>query len=346
MIYILVILTLIAWGGIEQPVELDKKYTKDKFLALRALLAMQVVFGHTFPNNAYKISILDKLLLPFNNTGFLCVSLFFFLSGYGVYESSKKREDYFEHFFSKKIITILIPYWTINLLYIIAELLSNKSVNIKSLILSFIWPVYNRAAWYVFAILVIYCFMYFSIGLLKLKNKKMYFMMATLLSIYTIVFFTLKVGSQWYVSIFAVLFGIVFSDYKDKILLRIHLIPKVLLFFILYIGMLWGNNYIPGVGIIGIKMILSVVTPLIVVKIMEKQRIGNKWLDSIGLVSYEIYLVQGLFVQYLHFPSAPSYLKEFAALINVFLSVVVGYWVSKPIGHVLQILRKRVSVKS
>lgn len=38
---------------------------------------MQVVFGHTFPDNAYGITMLDKLLLPFNNTGFLCTSMFF-----------------------------------------------------------------------------------------------------------------------------------------------------------------------------------------------------------------------------------------------------------------------------
>lgn len=100
----------IICGGTAQPQELDKKYTKDKFLALRAMLAMQIVFGHTFPNNAYGNLLLDKLLFPFNNTGFLCTSLFFFLSGYGVYESAKIREDYFDNFFGKKIITILIPY--------------------------------------------------------------------------------------------------------------------------------------------------------------------------------------------------------------------------------------------
>lgn len=40
----------------------------------------------------------------------------------------------------------------------------------------------------------------------------------------------LKVGSHWYVSTLAVMFGILFSDYKEKIIARVHLIPAVLFF--------------------------------------------------------------------------------------------------------------------
>lgn len=56
--------------------------------------------------------------------------------------------------------------------------------------------------------------------------------------------------------------------------------------------MLWGSDFIPGTGIIVIKMILSFIAPMIVVKIMEKRRVENKWLNIIGIASYEIYLVQ------------------------------------------------------
>lgn len=218
------------WGDTAQPVEPDKKYTKDKFLALRAILAMQIVFGHTFPNNAYGNFLLDKLLLPFNNTGFLCTSLFFCLSGYGVYESAKKRKDYFDNFFCKKIITILIPYGLINMLYILVEVMVYRNINLKNMVLSFVCPIYNRAAWYVFAVLIIYLFIHISMRVLKLKGKNLYLAMIILLSIYTIVFFMLKVGSHWYVSTLAVMFGILFSDYKEKIIARVHLIPAVLFF--------------------------------------------------------------------------------------------------------------------
>lgn len=63
MIFSLVLFVIFIWGGVEQPEEIDKKYTKDKFVSLRAILAMLVVFGHTFLDDAYGIAVLDKLLL-------------------------------------------------------------------------------------------------------------------------------------------------------------------------------------------------------------------------------------------------------------------------------------------
>ena len=343
MIYILLLLFIICGGGTEQPKELEKKYTREKFVTLRALLAMQIVFGHTFPDNAYGIIILDKLLLPFNNTGFLCTALFFFLSGFGVYESAKGRDDYFDHFFNKKMVTILVPYWIINVIYVIVEAVRNKQFNIGNTVLSFVWPIYNRAAWYVFSVLMIYCIMYFVIGLLKLKGIKAYLTVFVLLCIYTGTFYLLKVGSHWYVSVYAVLFGIVFSDYKERIVRHSYLLWEMVLFIILYVGILWGDRYIPYAGKIGVKIILSVVAPLILVTIMDKNRVEIWWLNAVGIVSYEIYLVQGLFVQYLNWPREPFYMNEFAALFNVLLAVVFGIIIAKPIHHILERLKKSIA---
>ncbi len=44
----------------------------------------------------------------------------------------------------------------------------------------------------------------------------------------------------------------------------------------LYVGMLWGNDYIPNVGIIGVKMVWSTGTSLIVVEIMDKRQVVNR----------------------------------------------------------------------
>ena len=330
-------------GGTEQPRELEEKYTRDKFVTLRALLAIQIVFGHTFPDNAYGIAILDKLLLPFNNTGFLCTSLFFFLSGYGVYESAKERDDYFDHFFIKKIVTILVPYWIINLIYVIIDSVLNRQFNIGKTVLSFVWPIYNRAAWYVFSVLMIYCIMYLVIDLLKLKGIKAYLAVFVLLSIYTGAFYLLKVGSHWFVSVYAVLFGIVFSDYKKRIVRRSYMLWEIALFVFLYVGMLWGDRYIPYVGKTGIKIILSVIGPLIVVTIMDKKRVETRWLNAIGIASYEIYLVQGLFVQYLNWPREPFYMNEFAALFNVLMAVMSGTIIAKPIHYLIQRLKKSIA---
>ena len=272
MIYILLIICILCvGGGTKQPTDIEKKYAKDKFLTLRALLAMQVVFGHTFPDNAYGITILDKLLLPFNNTGFLCTSMFFFLSGYGVYESKKRNDDYFNHFLGKKFITILFPYEVINILYVIAETVLTGRFDLGRTCVSFIWPTYNQAAWYVFSVFVVYCFMYLGMHFLKLKGWSLYVGLALMLACYTIVFYMLKIGYWWYVSTFAVLFGVIFSDYKKDILRRIRAGYVFAVFVVLYVGMLWLGDLIPYSLRIILKMGLSIVFPCVICLLMKSR---------------------------------------------------------------------------
>lgn len=290
---------------------------------------MQVVFGHTFPDNAYGITILDKLLLLFNNTGFLCVSMFFFLSGYGVYESAKRKDNYFNHFFSKKIITILVPYWLVNIFYVIAECVSVGKFDFGKICLSFIWPVYNRAAWYVFSVLIVYCFMYLAIHLLKLKGHSLYAGMACMLACYTVFFYVLNIGSWWYVSTLAVLFGMIFSDYREMILKQIHTRDILVFFLALYVGMLWLGEFIPYSLKIMVKMLLSIVFPCMICVLMKNRRIETKWLNLFGQCSYEIYLVQGLLVQYLKLPWDSVCMNEITPIVNVGLSMIIGYIVSK-----------------
>lgn len=190
---------------------------------------------------------------------------------------------------------------------------------------------------------MVYCIMYFVIGLLKLKGIKAYLAVFVLLSIYMGTFYLIKVGAHWYVSVYAVLFGIVFSDYKERIVRQSYLPWEIVLFVFLYVGMLWGDQYIPYAGKIGIKIILSVIAPLIVVTIMNNKRVETRWLNTIGIVSYEIYLVQGLFVQYLNWPREPFYMNEFAALLNVLMAVVAGIIIAKPIHYIRKRLQKRIA---
>lgn len=163
MLYITLLIIFLICGLKKQPQDIEQKYTSDKFLSLRGILAMQVVFGHTWPDGVYNNQVIDRFLAPFNNTGYLCVAVFFFLSGFGTYESSKKRNNYFEHFIKNKVIKIFFPYWIINCLYILMLCITNSQVNINKMLISFIWPVYNTSAWYVFTVFIVYLCIYIYI---------------------------------------------------------------------------------------------------------------------------------------------------------------------------------------
>ncbi len=341
MIFSLLLIMLLAMGWVKQPEQIEEKYTKDKFLSLRAVLAMLIVFGHTFPDNAYGIEALDKVLLLFNNMGFLCTSMFFFLSGYGVYESAKNRPDYFNHFFRKKIIKILVPYWIINVAYIIVDTIVNQQVDMIRILISFVWPLYNKAAWYAFSVLIVYLFMYLTMHCFRLHKSKLYICIGILLACYTASFYIARIGSWWYVSTFAVLLGIVFSDYKSKFAKSFYTWISTILFAILYVGMLWLGENVPYSIKIAIKMLLSIVFPFMLCMLMRSRRLDTKWLNILGNSSYEIYLVQGLFVQYLKIACNRPILYEISSIINVCLSIILGYLVSKPIS----LLFRRITYK-
>lgn len=97
----------------------------------------------------------------------------------------------------------------------------------------------------------------------------------------------------------------------------------------LYVGMLWLGHFIPYSLKIVTKMDLSIVFPCMIYVIMKNRRIETKRLDLFGNSSYEIYLVQGLFVQYLKLPWDCAYANEIASILNVVSSMVLGYLVSK-----------------
>ena len=325
MVFSILIFSLIICVGVEQPLEIEAKYTQDKFVPLRAVLAMLIVFGHTWPNNTYGNEIIDHFLAPFNNTGYLDTGIFFFLSGLGTYESAKKRGNYFDHFFKNKVLKIFVPYWFINLLYILMEWIVNSQVDIKRALLSFVWPVYNTSAWYVFAILVVYVILYVLIHKMGLQGNMLYIALAGCLFLYIVVFFILRIGSWWYVSTFAVLIGVMFSDSKDRFVKRFPTSICVCIFLPLYLGLVWNIDCLPYSIIIGLKMLTAALLPLVVCGIMKHKRIENRIIYFIGKCSYEIYLVQGLFVLYLKIRLQNTIISsELTSLLSVVCSVLAG----------------------
>lgn len=312
-------------GGVTQPSEIETKYTQDKFVPLRAVLAMLIVFGHTWPNYTYGNEIIDHFLAPFNNTGYLDTGMFFFLSGLGTYESAKKGRNYFNHFFKNKILKIFVPYWLINLLYIFMEWTVNSQINIGKALLSLVWPLYNTSAWYVFAVLVVYAILYVLIHKMNLHGNQLYITLAGCLFLNIAVFYSLRIGSWWYVSTFAVLIGVMFSDFKERFVKIFPTSISVCVFLVLYFGIVWNIDNLPYSIIIALKMLTATILPLVVCGIMKYKRIDNRILSFIGKCSYEIYLVQGLFVLYIKIKLQSTVIStELTSLLSVVCSVIAG----------------------
>ena len=55
----------------------------------------------------------------FNYAGILFTSLFFFYSGYGLITSMQNKPGYLNTFLTKRLPTVLIPFWIINVIYVL-----------------------------------------------------------------------------------------------------------------------------------------------------------------------------------------------------------------------------------
>lgn len=100
----------------------------------------------------------------FVDIGYLSVSLFFFYSGYGLMKSLETKDDYLNGFIIKRLPTILISFWLVNIIYIFVNIILGEKYSFISMI-SYITGIklINSNAWYVITIILFYLSFYFFI---------------------------------------------------------------------------------------------------------------------------------------------------------------------------------------
>jgi len=108
------------------------------------------------------------LALP-ANIGFLAVGIFFFCSGYGLIYSYINKENYTNNFLKKRMSSILIPFWSANIIYVIIK---QKSSSILCLIENILGiKLICGHFWYIQSIIVFYVLFYMCAKIFKDKRK-------------------------------------------------------------------------------------------------------------------------------------------------------------------------------
>ena len=329
MIFSLLVTFIILFSK-KQDKPFEEQFNKEGFVPIRGLLATLIVFTHAWKNGIYNNVLIDSFVGLFSRAGYLVVSVFFFLSGFGVYESAKKRDRYFDGFLKKESIKIMFPYILTNIIYIMFRFIKSETIVLRECLLSFIWPIYNTAAWYVFSILLIYLVLYILIGRFKLRERKLYLASSFCILCIMILCYVAKMGSWWYISLFGVVIGLMFSDHKEKLLNNIITTFLLCLFSILYLFLVIRFDNLPTKMITVIRILTASMFPFVVCKYMQNKEIKLKLLKILGECSYEIYLLQGLFILYLHINGFSTILNyELTSLVCIFLSSLSGYVLHK-----------------
>lgn len=304
--------------------------SKDRTLALRGVLALMVLICHLHARvKLFSNSIFGTLFTAF---GYLAVSAFFFLSGYGLNESYKKDNRTIKTFPKTKILPFFLICCFAILIYALRDLLSGN-FDLAVFFHSFlIGKTIVDFGWYLQTQLLLYILFYIVFRFIS-KGKVLYVSIFILL--YVIVCYFFQMSSTWYESVPCFGLGIIVSQHKSKFTDFLGEKKKVILgglcLFVIFVVTLYLGNkailYFP-IRII-VKMISAVCFTLLTVILLAVIKVDNFITTFLGKISLEMYILQGLFLNI--YKNVIVISNDWLYIIATIISVIVISFVAHPV---------------
>lgn len=240
------------------------------------------------------------LLTPFKGLGYLGVSVFFFLSGYGLTFSYLNGIDYFRDFFSKRMIKIFLPFILVNILHLMINYIfygvPYSFIEFISLAVGI--KLIDGTMWYINVLLFWYICFYAAFKYFKTETAEKLILLAAVL--YFIFCFKINLGKYWFDSSFAFTVGVLLCPRKKYITSLINKYFSLLLLgstslFVLLSIINHGRTSFPAISF---RAMAAVVFVFLVYLFMYKVDISrNKVLSFLGSISFEIYLIHSRILQ-------------------------------------------------
>ena len=264
--------------------DISQTISYERGYAIRGLAMIMIIFIHSMNEYEWYNSTLSKLLLiPMFGT-FGC-SLFFFMSGYGLLNSLRKRGEKIKYSYLlaqiKKIVVPVAIVYAINSIVLPYTLTYNDITIDHSNILTFSLPE-GTDIWFIKIILFDYLTTFF---LFKHANdtKRQLTYIAITQAVLIVVLYLLKAGSYWYVSNLCFVLGALHSTvpiFKKK-----YLTTSIFVFIAFYLCMANGIKSAP------IQILGNITFCTIIIFATSKKTNWPKCLCFIGKNSLLYYLL-------------------------------------------------------
>ena len=266
--------------------------------ALRGALALGVLFVHIaqYCPGGWGFVLMAKL-------GHLLVAGFFFLSGYSLQSRYMAQADYCKTFLRKRLLGVLLPYVVVSAVYWSYYNLLGMGYDLWDVLTLFAQgkPVASFS-WYIPAILTFYLAFWGLMRLCKRNYGVMVLGGAVWFAVYCVVCLVLGFGKWWYISAFPVVWGMAWAVRGKAIeaCLKKHFwlvfVPVVLAFA----GIVILENQL-HMGRLNTALEACAATLFVagLMVLLYKLRLGNPVLRSLGRLSMELYLMQGLAIMVL-----------------------------------------------
>lgn len=268
-------------------------FSKEQCNSLKAICALVVVLHHI----SHEI-VTNSFLDSFSDVGYLATSVFFFISSYGITVQFKlKGKEYLDSFLKKRIISIVVPYIEMIILYGLYWHIRTK-VDLKYILSSLIngHPVVANS-WYIIVLIIFYLGFYIS-GRLS-KGKKIRFIIL-IFGVWMVIFEGsqfLNYGIWWYNTAHCFVLGVIWACYEKNFLHFIRKRHYNILYLILLINILitlYKSNL--ERYYLCFDMIKSVLFVFLILLVCMKIQLGNKIICVLGKISFELYMIHGLII--------------------------------------------------
>ena len=299
-------------------------FEKSESQSLKGVLALLIVAHHV---SYYSSSM---ILSEFSYWGNVVCGCFFFLSGMGLMKSRLlKGESYFMGFLFRHLwklfttVFLVAILWSLSLYIIVGKSVSYYLSSIKS------GDTFIPNTWFVYVLSLLYLFYYITFGWLKSK-RFLYSLLLLLLLIVLYVWMTACIGfgSFWYSSVFAFWMGVFFPilEYKSTKTIEIRFATKYILICTMTIVILSTALYSLYVHPIVYAPFLCTLFPVFLYLTLCVTGLPqNELIDFVGRISYELYVVHGVFLFYLH-----SFFQGFTLFVIVTAgSVLTSFYLHK-----------------
>ena len=257
----------------------------------------------------------------FNDAGFLFTGLFFLTSGYGLMISFREKPGYLQGFLRKRLPAVLVPFWVINLIGLLAEWAvhgnHDSAVTAFCRVAGFI--LVNSHGWYIIEIVCLYLIFYVLFRLISSQDIALILLSiaAGLLIWYSFLQGHDPVGSRahwfkgewWYNSTIVFVFGLWYARFRDKVNLFFEKYGLVLLLVFAGAFLVSFQAAARAVRIHGYyqsvrsaeityacQTAACLTFSVFVLLLNRKIRLGNRALTFVSGLRIELFLIHGYFV--------------------------------------------------
>lgn len=291
--------------------------SRDDSTAVKGIFVFMVFISH-FTQYYHMSTAFDnpyKALKVFLSQ--LIVVVFLFYSGYGVFESIKRKgSGYIKSFPVNRCLKVLFHFDIAILIFLAFGFAMGKTYKPVKILLSLIgWESVGNSNWFIFVIVVLYLLVFISFSIFK-KNNLAGIIATTLLTVAFIIALAQFKDTYWFDTALCLPAGMWYSYFKDKIEKLVmknnvtYLITAAVIVALFFVAYKFKDN-------IAVSELWAILFALVILIVTMKVKIGNKVLMWLGNHVFSVYILQRLPMtafSKVEFISSNRYIYFFASL--------------------------------